>query len=175
MMGDLIGMQRIIDKALGKPKYSYQMNRNAPQPKAAFAAVKLFSSTNIGYDKREYIEDDLGFFFRTTGIRVLEFDVMFSHDSDNDADTFDSSFYRPDVLKVAQENGLALLGKRSLSNKDKVFETDWAVRTAIRVTANVIRIQDSPIEYFTAVSITGEYNEGSMVNHIGPINVGDIE
>lgn len=172
MNEDITTMQKIVDLALGKPKYTFKMNRNAPQPDKAFAAVRLYKQVNPGYDKREYIEDELGYFFRTTGLRILHFDILFSHD-DDDINVFEASFYRPDIHELAKCRGMTLLRKSLLDNRDKAFETDWAVRTGIRVEATTIYQQDTPIQFFDAVSIEGKFNEGNKVYPIGPISIGD--
>jgi len=172
---DVHRMMKIVDKCLLKEKFSYPMNRNAPQPDKPFAAVRLAFTHVYGYDKREYYENEVGYFMKTTGLRKLEFDILFSHD-DVDPDDFRNSFYRPDVLQLCKESGLVVMGTRNLNNRDKTFETDWATRTGVRVDCNVVREQITPIEYFNVVEIEGDYNEGEHVTHIGPIIVkGDNE
>jgi len=161
MLDQIKAMQQLVDLALGKPKYTYQMNRNAPQPKGPFAAVRFVSSTNPGYDDIKYIENELGLFMKTAGVRLMVFDILFSHEDDNIV-LFDDAFYRPDIHALAHKLGISLMSKMRLTNKDIVLDTDWATREGVRVTTSITREYLTPIDLIEHVDVKGQYSEGDL-------------
>lgn len=159
---DVQKVQKIIDQCVLKPRYSYPMFKNAPRPPVdAYAAVRLMGTYSPGYDevlnKFDEVKDE--FVFTTKGIRILSFDVLFSRD-DVDVDFLNNSFYRPDVLDLMKKLGMVLISKGPILVKTLTLESQWEVRTAIRLDFNVIRIQETRIPRIVKVEIDGKYQEG---------------
>lgn len=159
---DVQKVQKIIDQCVLKPRYSYPMFKNAPRPPVdAYAAVRLMGTYSPGYDEVLNKFDDVNdeFVFTTKGIRILSFDVLFSRD-DVDVDFLNNSFYRPDVLDLMKKLGMVLISKGPILVKTLTLESQWEVRTAIRLDFNVIRIQETRIPRIVKVEIDGKYQEG---------------
>lgn len=162
---DVQKVQKIIDQCVLKPRYSYPMFKNAPRPPVdAYAAVRPMGTYSPGFDEYEnlYDQDTDEFVFRTRGIRILSFDVLFSRD-DVDADFFNNSFYRPDVLDIMKAQGMVLLNKGPLQVKTLALESQWEVRTGVRLDFNVIRIQETRIPRIAQAIIDGEYQVEDVV------------
>lgn len=158
---DVQKVQKIIDQCVLKPRYSYPMFKNAPRPPvAAYAAVRLMGTYSPGYDEVENKYDVATdeFIFTTKGFRILSFDVLFSRD-DVDVDFLNNSFYRPDVLEIMRKLGMVLISKGPINVKTLTLESQWEVRTAIRLDFNVIRMQTTRIPRIVQAVITGEYQE----------------
>lgn len=175
MNKDVQNLQKIIDTGLLKPRYSYPMFKNAPRPPVdAYAAVRMMGTFSPGYDQveKEYDEEKDDFVFRTRGIRILSFDVLFSRD-DEDVDFFNNCFYRPDVLDVCATLGMSLISKGPIKVKTLTHESQWEVRTAMRLDFSVVRVQETRTNRITAVSIKGTYNEGER-EYLMDINVGNV-
>lgn len=158
---DVQKVQKVIDQCLLKPRYSYPMFKNAPRPPVdAYAAVRLMGTYSPGYDevinKYDAVTDD--FVFTTKGFRILSFDVLFSRD-DVDVDFLNNSFYRPDVLDIMRKLGMVLLSKGPINVKTLTLESQWEVRTAIRLDFNVIRTQTTRIPRIVKAVIAGEVQE----------------
>jgi len=153
MKDDMIKVMRMVDMALGKPKYTYPMYENAPRPEGAYAAVKYISEENPGIDTVK-MSDETGTIVQTArGIRIITYDIMFSRD-DVEAVIFDSSFTRPDIKDFMITEGLALLWKQPIDNKNISRETSWEVRTGIRVQFNIIRETSINISTINSANIT---------------------
>lgn len=174
MISDLRVIQKMVDMAVGIPRFTYQMNRNAPRPQGEYAAIKLARTEKPGYDKIEYIDTPLGVMFRSTGIRILDFDILFSRD-DIEADMFNNAFHRPDIKEYMWKQGYALMGNFPLDIKDKKFETDWEARTGVRIRVSTVRTHEHIYESIDAVEVDGDYYEGDMEYHVGTIKVGDLK
>lgn len=173
MIDDLRIVQTIVDMAVGIPRFTYQMNRNAPRPNGEYAAVRLRRTHNPGYDKVEYLDNPFGgLTMRTKGVRVLEFDILFSRD-DTEIDLFNNSFHRPDIHQYLNTKGYALMERTTLNIKDTKFETDWEVRTGVTIKLSTVRTTLTEVQDINTVEINGECNEGSHVYKVGTIKVGD--
>lgn len=162
---DVQNVQKIIDQCVLKPKYSYPMFKNAPRPAVeAYAAVRPISTLSPGYDEYEndYDEATDEFVFRTKGIRILTFEVLFSRD-DVDADFFNNSFYRQDVLDLMKKLGMVLINKFPLNVRTLALESQWEVRTGVRLDFNVIRIQETRTPRIIEAEINGEYQVEDVV------------
>lgn len=161
MIEDLRIMQQVIDMAVGIPKYTYQMNKNAPRPNGDYAAVLLKKVKPEGKDTLTYFDDPLqGLVQRSVGLRTLEFYVLFSRDN-VEVEKFNNAFYRPDIRQFLDVRGYALMERYPLETRDKKFETDWEVRTGLTVLVSTVRITDTVITPIEVVEIDGIYNEGS--------------
>lgn len=153
---EIIGMMEIVDQAVRIPRFAYPMYQGAPRPPIEnYAAVRCKHSLNPGYDKQEYIECEGGLIFRTVGIRILTFDIMFIRDGNEIVD-FDNAFYRPDVKAVMRKHGFAgplLKSPTNLNNTD--LETNWEIRKGITCQFNVIRSQESKIDRMSDAKVGG--------------------
>lgn len=161
---DVQKVQKIIDQCVLKPRYSYPMFKNAPRPPvAAYAAVRLMGTYSPGYDEIDNVfdKDTDEFVFTTKGFRILTFDVLFSRD-DVDVDFLNNSFYRPDVLELMKKLEMVLLNKGPILVKTLTLESQWEVRTAIRLDFNVIRKQETRIPRIVKTKVTGEFQEGGQ-------------
>lgn len=163
-------MQKMVDLAVGIPRFTYQMNRNAPRPKGDYAAIKLVSTKKVGYDKVEYLDTPLGVMYKSTGVRILEFRILFSRD-DIEADNFNNSFHRPDLKEFMWQNGYALMANYPLENRDKKFESDWEFRTGNTLIVSTVREHTHIYESIEAVEVDGEFIEGEDVYHIDKIKI----
>lgn len=153
---DVMSVQKLVDTALDKPRYTYPMFKNAQRPANDYAGVRLLTTLNPGTDKAEVVANKDGTHsYKTTGIRVLVFEVMFSR-GDEEADRFNNAFQRPDVLELMRKSGYALMSRRSLDVKTLALETEWEVRAAIEVVVNTIRTQTSTIEVIDGLEISGD-------------------
>ena len=174
MDSDVQKVQKIIDQCVLKPRYSYPMFKNAPRPPVdAYAAVRLMGTYSPGYDEYENKYDSATdeFIFTTKGFRILSFDVLFSRD-DVDVDFLNNSFYRPDVLDLMKKLGMVLISKGPIKVKTLTHESQWEVRTAIRLDFNVIRKQETRIPRIVEAVVNGEvqFAEAMDVNNI-PLNI----
>lgn len=170
MDSDVQKVQKIIDQCVLKPRYSYPMFKNAPRPPVdAYAAVRLMGTYSPGYDQVDNVYDSVAdeFVFTTRGFRILSFDVLFSRD-DVDVDFLNNSFYRPDVLDLMKKLGMVLISKGPIKVKTLALESQWEVRTAIRLDFNVIRTQVTRIPRIIEAVVDGEFTEGGTAL---PINI----
>lgn len=168
MIKDLRVVQKMVDIAVGIERFTYQMNRNAPRPNGEYAAIRLHKTHKPGYDKIEYIDGPFGLVHRTTGIRILEIDILFSRD-DEEADTFNNSFHRPDIREYMEKNGYALMHSFDLNLRDRKFETDWEPRTGTTILVSTIRTQDTDVTPIDVIEVKGVFNEGNTVYPINPM------
>ncbi len=162
---DVQNVQKIVDQCVLKPKYSYPMFKNAPRPPVdAYAAVRPMGTLSPGYDEYENDYDPATdeFVFRTKGFRVLTFDVLFSRD-DVDVDFFNNSFYRQDVIDLQKKLGMMLIYKYPLTVRTLALESQWEVRTGVRLDFNVIRTQETRIPRIIEAEINGEYQVEDVV------------
>ena len=145
------------------------MFKNAPRPPVdAYAAVRLMGTYSPGYDQVDNIYDSVAdeFVFTTRGFRILSFDVLFSRD-DVDVDFLNNSFYRPDVLDLMKKLGMVLISKGPIKVKTLTHESQWEVRTAIRLDFNVIRTQVTRIPRIVTVELNGDIVQGVAIE---PVN-----
>lgn len=162
---DVQNVQKIVDQCLLKPRYTYPMFKNAPRPPVdAYAAVRPMGTFSPGYDEYQnvYDEETDEFVFTTKGFRILSFDVLFSRD-DVDIDFFNNSFYRPDVLDLMKSLGMMLLNKGPLQVRTVSLESQWEVRTGVRLDFNVLRIQETRIPRIVEAEINGEHQVENVV------------
>jgi hypothetical protein len=165
---DVMKVQKIIDQCVLKPRYSYPMFKNAPRPPVdAYAAIRLVGTYSPGYDEviNLYDAPTDEFIFTTKGFRILSFDVLFSRD-DVDVDFLNNSFYRQDVLSLMSKLGMVLISKGPILTKTLTLESQWEVRTAIRLDFNVIRTQTTRIPRIVTAVINGDYQESDTTTPI---------
>lgn len=164
---DTLKAMKLVDLALGKPKYTYEMRVNQPKPTGAFAAVLMVEELNPGRDKNEVIETPAGFINRTTGVRQLTFQVLFTEGIPMSS-KFISSFMRPDIQDFMVSQDLAVLRHKRVQNKTLTMETNWEIRESVFIECMVRRTSDSGISVIENVEGNGQYNEGEQIT---PMNI----
>ncbi|WJN64311.1 putative tail completion protein [Erwinia phage Orgeat] len=162
---EIQAMKEIVDVAVGIPLFTYEMQQNAPRPQGEYAAVKCYSSSNPGYDETRIVDVNGADMFRTRGIRILTFYILFSRDGQEYID-FDNSFYRPDVQAKMREHGFAALGKEALNLATVQLETNWEPRNGVKMQFNVLREQVSPIGSMANAVVGGKFIDGDQVIEI---------
>lgn len=157
---EIDAMKEIVDTCVGIPLFTYEMQQNAPRPSGEYAAVKCTSSLNPGYDETRLVEDAEGnVIFKTVGIRVLTFIIVFSRNGDEYV-KFDNSFYHPNVQRKLREHGFAALGKTTLDLSSLTLETNWEFRQAIKMQFNVKRESTSVVDEMAYASVDGIFFDG---------------
>jgi hypothetical protein len=159
---EIQAMKEIVDVCVGIPLFTYEMQINAPRPTGEYAAIKCISSLNPGYDESKVIEVGGVEKFRTRGIRVLTFMILFSREGDEFI-RFDNSFYRPDVHTIMRSKGFAALGKTTLDLSSITLETNWEFRQGIKMQFNIIRESVSDIGIMDNASVGGKFIDGDQV------------
>lgn len=166
---EIQAMKEIVDTCVGIPLFTYHMQENAPRPTGNYAAIKCTESFNPGYDEsRLVVQPDGSQVFRSRGIRILTFYILFNRKGQEYID-FDNSFYRPDVQAVLRKNKFAALGKEALNLQSLTLETNWEVRQGIKMQFNVLREQISSIDNMSYAYVGGKFYDGDNVITIGKI------
>lgn len=159
---ELQSMKEIVDVCVGIPKFTYNMQINAPRPHGEYAAIKCLSSTNPGFDENRIVTIDGEEMFRTRGVRILTFAILFSREGDEFI-KFDNSFYRPDVQAKLKQEKFAALGKEPLNLATIQMETNWEVRQAVKMQFNIIREDLSPIGVMSNAYVGGNFYDGNTL------------
>lgn len=164
---EIQAMKKIVDACVGIEKFTYKMQENAPRPEGHYAAIRCLSSLNPGYDEREMIIlPDGDEAFRTRGVRILTFQIVFSRDG-QEYINFDNSFYRPDVQAIMKQHKFAAMAKTTLDLATTQFETNWEVRKAVKMQFNVLREQITKVGgIMDWAKVGGELHEGEQVTVI---------
>lgn len=155
-------MKELVDLCVGIPLFTYEMQQNAERPSGEYAAIKCVSSLNPGFDESRIVEVNGVDVYRTRGIRVLTFAILFSREGDEFI-KFDNSFYRPDVQAFMKQRKFAALGKTPLDLASMTFETNWEFRQGIKMQFNVIRESVSQIGVMSDARVDGEFIDGNQV------------
>jgi hypothetical protein len=159
---EIQAMKEIVDVCVGIERYTYEMQLNAPRPNGDYAAVKCLSSSNPGFDETRVVSIDGVDKFRTRGLRILTFYILFSREGQEYID-FDNSFYRPDVNAILRKHGFAALGKEPLNLATVQLETNWEVRKGVKMQFNVLREQISDIGIMSDAVVDGKFIDGDQV------------
>lgn len=159
---EIQAMKEIVDVCVGIPLFTYEMQLNAPRPVGEYAAIKCLSSLNPGFDESKIVEVNGQDMYRTRGIRILTFAIMFSREGDEFI-KFDNSFYRPDVQAKLKQMGFAALGKTTLDLASITLETNWEPRQAVKMQFNIIREDLSPIGTMSNAHVDGKFIDGNNV------------
>lgn len=159
---EIQAMKEIVDVCVGIPRFTYEMQLNAPRPNGDYAAVKCISSSNPGYDETRIVSIDGVDKYRTRGIRILTFYILFNREGQEYID-FDNSFYRPDVNAILRKHGFAALGKEPLNLATVQLETNWEVRKGVKMQFNVLREQISDIGIMSDAVVDGKFIDGNQV------------
>ena len=169
----ITAMQKIVDVAVNKPRYSYPMYQNAPRPRQEpFAAIRVVASRAPCYDEITYREVNGKFIQRTEGNREIMIDVLFNRDNGfKDIIKFDNSFFRPDVQATCEEVGLELLRKQPTNLRNRNLETNWEIRTGITCIMSAIQVDEIELDWVDTTNIGGALtdNKGNLITI--PINV----
>lgn len=161
---ELRAMKEIIDVCVGIPKFTYEMQLNAGRPPGEYAAIKCLSSFNPGFDENRIVTIGGEEMFRSRGIRILTFAIMFSREGDEFI-KFDNSFYRPDVQAKCRKEKFAALGKEALNLASLTLETNWEPRQAVKMQFNILREDLSPIGTMSDAYVDGTFYDGNSVIH----------
>ncbi|MFZ4217059.1 phage neck terminator protein [Enterobacter ludwigii] len=149
-------MLEIVNKAVGIPNFAFPMYVNAPRPPADnYAAVRCKNSHNPGFDEVRHIDKGGKLLLRTSGVRILTFDILFVREG-NEIVNFDNAFFRPDVKSLMRLYGFAgplFKGATNLSNAD--LESNWEIRRGITCEFNVLRTQTTEITSMSDAQVRG--------------------
>ena len=157
----ILQMQKIVDTAVGKPKFSYPMYQNAPRPTDdTFAAIRIIAIRSPCYDEVKHYEEGGKFYQETTGNREVMIDVLFNRDSGfEDITNFDNSFFRPDVEAVCDEVGMHLLRKKPTNLRNRSLESNWEIRTGITCIMSTIQTDKVEIQSIEQFNISGSFTD----------------
>lgn len=157
---DIQAMKDIVDVCVGIPRFSYEMQVNAPRPADNYAAIKCISSENPGFDETKIETRNGEEVFVTKGIRILTFYILFSRRG-SEYVKFDNSFYRPDVLAILKKKGFATLDKKPLNLASLTLETNWEFREGIQIKFNVLREDVMNIGTMSNAHVGGIFYDGN--------------
>lgn len=169
----IVAMQKIVDVAVGKPRYSYPMYQNAPRPTdEPFAAIRVITSRSPCYDEVTTYEKNGKLIQRTEGNREIMIDILFNRDSGyGDVIKFDNSFFRPDVEAICDSVGLHLLRKKPTNLRNRSLETNWEIRTGITCIMSTLQVDEIELGYVNEFNIDGEFIKDDKQTINIPINV----
>lgn len=157
---EILAMKRLVDLGVGIRRFTYEAQmQDAPRPTGEYAMVKCRSSLNPGYDETDLLEVNGVMTYRTKGVRILTFDIVFSRVGDEYI-KFDNCFGRPDVRSFTEKNRIAVLDKKALELASVVLETNWEFRQALRMSVNVLRIDDAPVGIMDNANVGGIFVDG---------------
>lgn len=160
---EIQAIKRIIDVCVGIPRFTYQMQqKDAPRPVGEYAAVKCVSSVNPGCDESKVVDVGGVEMYRSRGIRILTFQILFSREG-SEFIKFDNSFYRPDVQAVLKKEKFAAMDKKPLNLASLTLETNWEFRQAVQMQFNVLREELSPIGVMSGAVVGGVFIDGDQV------------
>lgn len=159
---ELQAMKEIVDVCVGIPQFTYEMQQNAPRPPGDYAAIKCLQSLNPGFDESRIVTIDGQDVYRTRGIRILTFAILFSREGDEFI-KFDNSFYRPDVQAILKQKKFAALGKTTLDLASVTLETNWEIRQGVRMQFNILREDISTIGIMDDANVEGKFIDGDQV------------
>ena len=160
---EMQAMKEIVDVCVGIPLFTYEMQvADAPRPSGEYAAVKCLSSLNPGFDETRTVTIGGVEYFRTRGIRILTFAILFSRVGDEYM-KFDNSFYRPDVLAKLSQVKFAAMGKTPLDLASLTLETNWEFRQGIKMQFNVLREDLAPVGIMDDAIVGGKFIDGDKV------------
>lgn len=160
---EIQSMKEIVDVCVQIPLFTFHMQENAPRPHGEYAAIKCISSVNPGFDEIKILDNPDGTqSFRTRGLRILTFYILFSREGQEYID-FDNSFYRPDVNQKLREVKFAAMGKEALNLATVQMETNWEVRKGVKMQFNVMREQITQVGTMSDASVGGKFYDGNTV------------
>lgn len=159
---DVLFMQKLVDEAMGIPKYSYPMNRNAPKPKdKEFAAVLLVEEDAIGQPTDRVVERDGVVYQQMYTPTNLKFKVLFTNGKQAPS-KFISSFRRQKMLDMVKQNKMSILDFKKSVNDDVSLETNWEVRDFVMVDCFIYKMFEEvmyvieEVEIATAIEVESQ-------------------
>lgn len=146
MKSDVIAVQKIVDSAVGIPRFAYPANNNAKRPSGEYATVKQILDRAIGFDETTYYNDALTgkVMMKVVGIRIVEYAVLFSRD-DEEVIKFDQGLYLPTAQAAWKAFGHVVMWKERIDNKTTLLETNWETRAGLLLRCNVKRVLISEV------------------------------
>lgn len=161
MKSDVIAVQKIVDSAVGIPKFAYPANNNAKRPTGEYATVKQILDRAIGFDETTHYKDaQTGKLMqKVVGIRVVEYAVLFSRD-DEEVIRFDQGLYTPSAQEAWKAFGHVVMWKERIDNKTTLLETNWETRAGLLLRCNVKRVLITEIGQIAHVIAEGSFTEG---------------
>jgi len=166
---DVVKAQKLVDKALGKHKYTYPTQLNAQKPKPPFASVKKLAEINPGIDRVRIEEKDDGIIQYTEGVRLIDMEVLFTEGAEEQS-MFAASFKRDDILDFMRKEDFAVLNHEPITNNTLKLETNWEIRDGLRITCMVRRSYAHPISQVDTAEVNGVYNEADTEIEIAAVS-----
>lgn len=143
---DVLFMQKLVDEAMGVPKYTYPMNRNAPKPKdKEFAAVLLVEEITIGQPTGKTVEREGILYQQMYTPTNLKFKVLFTN-GEQAPSKFVSSFRRQKMLDLFKKNRMSILDFKKAVNDDVSLETNWEIRDYVMVDCFIYKMFEDVID-----------------------------
>ena len=143
---DVLFMQKLVDEAMGVPKYTYPMNRNAPKPKdKEFAAVLLVEEIAIGQPTAKTVEREGILYQQMYTPTNLKFKVLFTN-GEQAPSKFVSSFRRQKMLDLFKKNRMSILDFKKAVNDDVSLETNWEIRDYVMVDCFIYKMFEDAID-----------------------------
>lgn len=164
MINDVKAIQKIVDKAVGVERFSYPAQKNADRPKGDYAVVTKGEERALGFDEIKYFykEDTKEVIMQVVGLRVVDFEIMFSRD-DTELIRFDQGLYSPTLAPVFKEFGFVVMNKQRITNETKTLETNWEVRAGVRLVCNVLRKYEESLGLIEHAPTEGYIHIGGRV------------
>lgn len=162
---DVLVIQKLVDAALKKPRYTYPMNVNADKPALPFASVKKIKEHNPGIDRARMEEVEGGFLHHTEGVREITFEILFTEGLEEQA-KFISAFKQPEVVDYMYNANVGILRHEPVTNETLKLETNWEIRDGVRLVCLFHRQYTSDIVPIEEVEVSGVYNEGEYERNI---------
>ena len=143
---DVLFMQKLVDEAMGVPRYTYPMNRKAPKPKdKEFAAVLLVEENAIGQPTVKTVEREGILYQQMYTPTNLKFKVLFTN-GEQAPSKFVSSFRRQKMLDLFKKNRMSILDFKKAVNDDVSLETNWEIRDYVMVDCFIYKMFEDAID-----------------------------
>lgn len=150
---DVLFMQKLVDEAMGVPKYAYPMNKNAPKPKdKEFAAVLLVEENAIGQPTDKIVEREGVIYHQMYTPTNLKFKVLFTNGKQAPS-RFISSFRRQKMLDLFKENRMSILDFKKAVNDDVSLETNWEIRDYVMVDCFIYKMFEDVMDVIEIVEV----------------------
>ena len=150
---DVIFMQHLVDTAMGVPRYSYPMNRNAPKPKEKeFAAVLLVEENAIGQPTDRIVLRDNVYYQQMFTPTYLKFKILFTNGAQAPSKLI-SSFRRQEMMDMFKQNRMSILDFKKAVNDDVSLETNWEIRDYVMVECFMNKMFEEVIQVITTTEV----------------------
>lgn len=159
MKSDVIAVQKIVDSAVGIPRFAYPANNNAKRPDGEYATVKQVTDTAIGFDEITHYNKGSKLYMKVVGLRIAEYAILFSRD-DEEIVKFDQGLYTPQAQEAWNNFGHVVMWKERIDNKTTLLETNWETRAGLMLRCNVKRTLITEVGDIAHVIANGSFREG---------------